>query len=85
LFAPSIAVTSHVREHRFQLGQPLLGQSEAAVQFCPRLDRSRQWIDSLGAVNVGTTVSFTASEEPTRDCASEYRLALPCQPRCLLQ
>jgi len=32
-----------------------------------------------------TAVFLTAREEATRDCASEYRLAAPCQPRCLPQ
>jgi hypothetical protein len=36
-------------------------------------------------LNVRTGVFLTAGEEPTRDCASEYRLAAPCLPPCLPQ
>src|SRR5262249_58794809 len=70
---------------RFQLGQPLLGQSKASAQLCRRLDRGRELVDALGlcALNARTAVFLTAREDPTRDCASEYRLAAACQPRCL--
>jgi hypothetical protein len=52
-----------------------------------RLDRSRERIDTrhLGAVTVRTVLFLTAREEPTRDCASEYRPAVPCEPCCLPQ
>src|SRR5215813_5156863 len=83
LFAPSIAVTSHVLKHRFQIGQPLLGKGETGAQIGPGLDRSGERVDTrrLGAVHVLAVVFLTAREEATRDCASEYRLAAPCQPR----
>jgi hypothetical protein len=52
------------------------------TQLGHRLDRSRERVDPrrLGAVR--TAVFRTAREEPARDCASEYCLAAPCQPRC---
>jgi len=60
-------------KHRFQLGQPLLGDGETAAQLCHRLDRSRERVDTrpLDAIPVRPAVFLTAREEPTRDCESE--------------
>jgi hypothetical protein len=54
LLAPSVAVTSHVLKHRFQLGQALIGESETSSQLCRRFDRSGEWVDArrLGALNL---------------------------------
>jgi hypothetical protein len=86
LFAPSIAVTAHVLKHRFQIGQPLLGQGETGAQLGHRLDRGRKRVDprQFGLVLVIAAIFRTAREEPTRDCASEYCLAAPCEPRAVL-
>src|SRR5262249_10632922 len=87
LFAPSIAVTSHVLKQRFQIAQPLLGQGETGAQLGHGLDRSRERVHTrrLGAVHVMTAVFLATREEQTRDRASEYRLAASRQPRCLPQ
>src|SRR5262249_11831403 len=84
LLAPSVAVTSHVLNHRFQLGQALLGQGETGPQLCRRLDRSREWVDTrrFRPLNFRRAVFLTAREDPARDYASEYRLAVFRQARC---
>jgi hypothetical protein len=60
LFAPSIAVTSDVLKHRFQLGQPLLGQGETGAQLGHGLNRGRERVD---------TRRLAPSRDPSRDGA----------------
>src|SRR5215469_4637046 len=63
LFAPSIAVASHVLKHRFQLGQPLVGQGETGAQLGYGLDRSRERVDTRRLVLIlGNAVFFTGCE-----------------------
>jgi hypothetical protein len=97
LFAPSIAVTSHVLKHRFQIGQPLLGQGETGAQLGHSLDRNRERVDTrqLGGVNVVTAVFLTAprrGDQRLRERVSSCRalsaaLLAPvrvssCDPQC---